>query len=43
VASQRVLEKVGMVKEGVLRLSRVYGGTAYDEVYFSVLRREWEE
>lgn len=42
VASQRLLEKAGMVKEGVLRLSRVYGEVAYDEAYFSILRREWE-
>lgn len=40
-ASQRVLEKVGMLKEGVLRQGRVYGGEAFDEVYFSVLRSEW--
>lgn len=42
VASQRVLEKVGMMQEGVLRLSRVYRGVAFDEAYFSILRREWE-
>lgn len=41
-ASQRVLEKLGMVKEGVLRQSRVYGELAFDEAYFSVLRSEWE-
>ncbi len=40
VASQRVLEKVGMTKEGVLRLSRVYNGEAFDEAYFSLLRTE---
>lgn len=42
VASQRVLEKTGMTKEGVLRLSRVYGEAAFDEAYFSILRSEWE-
>lgn len=42
VASQRVLEKTGMMKEGVLRLSRVYGEVAFDEAYFSILRSEWE-
>ncbi len=42
LASQRVLEKVGMVKEGVLRSSRVQGGVVVDEAYFSVLRSEWE-
>lgn len=41
LASQRVMEKVGMTKEGVLRLSRVERGEAYDEVWFSILRREW--
>lgn len=40
VASQRVLEKVGMTKEGVLRLNRVYNGEAFDEAYFSLLRSE---
>lgn len=42
VASRRVLEKVGMSEEGVLRLSRVYDETAFDEAYFSILRSEWE-
>lgn len=40
VASQRVLEKVGMVKEGVLRSSRVQDGEAFDEACFSILRSE---
>lgn len=42
VGSQRVMEKVGMVKEGVLRLNRVERGEAFDEAWFSILRREWE-
>lgn len=42
LGSQRVMEKVGMVKEGVLRLSRVERGEAFDEVWFSILREEWE-
>ncbi len=42
VGSQRVMEKVGMSKEGVLRLSRVERGEAFDEAWFSILRREWE-
>jgi [ribosomal protein S5]-alanine N-acetyltransferase len=42
VASRRVLEKVGMGEEGILRLNRVYDGVAFDEVYFSILRSEWE-
>jgi len=41
-ASQRVMEKVGMVKEGVLRLNRVEGGEAFDEACYSILRAEWE-
>lgn len=42
VGSQRVMEKVGMAKEGVLRLNRVERGEAFDEAWFSILRREWE-
>ena len=42
-ASQRVMEKVGMTKEGVLRLSRVERGEAYDEAWYSILREEWAE
>lgn len=41
VGSQRVLEKVGMAKEGVLRMNRVHGEEAFDEAVFSVLRSEW--
>jgi ribosomal-protein-alanine N-acetyltransferase len=41
VASQRVMEKVGMTKEGVLRLSRVERGEALDEAWYSILRSEW--
>jgi len=42
VGSQRVMEKIGMVKEGVLRLNRVEREEAFDEAVFSILRREWE-
>lgn len=42
IASQRVLEKVGMAKEGVLRCSRVQGGEVFDEASFSILRSEWK-
>jgi RimJ/RimL family protein N-acetyltransferase len=42
VGSQRVMEKIGMVKEGLLRLNRVERGEAFDEAWFSILRREWE-
>lgn len=42
LGSQRVMEKVGMTMEGVLRLNRVERGEAFDEAWFSILRREWE-
>lgn len=41
-ASQRVMEKIGMTKEGVLRMSRIERGEAIDEVWFAILRSEWE-
>ncbi len=40
-ASQRVMEKLGMVREGVLRENRVERGEVMDEVWYGVLRREW--
>ena len=40
-ASQRVMEKVGMTKEGVHRLGRVERGEAFDEVWYAILRGEW--
>jgi ribosomal-protein-alanine N-acetyltransferase len=42
-ASQRVMAKVGMAKEGVLRLNRVERGEAFDEALFSILRSEWQD
>jgi RimJ/RimL family protein N-acetyltransferase len=42
VASQRVLEKVGMSKEGVLRQNRIVRGEFADEVWFGLLRHEWK-
>lgn len=42
-ASQRVMEKIGMTKEGVHRLSRVERGEAFDEAWYSILREEWAE
>lgn len=42
VGSQRVMEKVGMVREGVLRANRVERGETVDEAVFSVLRPEWK-
>ncbi|MCA0983934.1 GNAT family N-acetyltransferase [Halobacillus yeomjeoni] len=43
VASCRVLEKVGMVKEGVLRQEILLNGTWRDSVVYSVLKDEWVE
>ncbi len=40
-ASQRVMEKIGMTKEGVLRQSRIERGEVIDEVWFAILRSEW--
>jgi len=40
LASQRVLEKLGFTREGVLRQNRVVHGEAVDEVWFGVLRSE---
>lgn len=40
-ASQRVLVKVGMKKEGVLRANRVERGEPMDEAWFGLLRSEW--
>jgi len=41
-ASARVLEKVGMKCEGLLRSNRFERGEAVDEVWYGLLRREWE-
>ncbi|HSM05450.1 MAG TPA: GNAT family N-acetyltransferase [Longimicrobiales bacterium] len=40
-ASQRVMEKIGMTREGVLRMSRIEGGEVMDEAWFAILRPEW--
>ncbi|HZD78688.1 MAG TPA: hypothetical protein VE646_01440 [Actinomycetota bacterium] len=42
-ASQGVMEKAGMVQEGVLRQNRVERGETIDEAWFGVLRGEWTE
>jgi [ribosomal protein S5]-alanine N-acetyltransferase len=42
LSSQRVLEKVGMQKEGVLRQNRIERGEPMDEAWFGILRAEWE-
>lgn len=41
-ASQRVMVKVGMTREGVLRQSRVERGEVIDEAWYAILRSEWE-
>jgi RimJ/RimL family protein N-acetyltransferase len=42
ISSLRVMEKLGMVREGVLRQNRLVGGECIDEVWCGVLRPEWE-
>jgi RimJ/RimL family protein N-acetyltransferase len=39
--SWRVMEKLGMQREGVLRAHRVIAGERSDEVVYGVLREEW--
>jgi RimJ/RimL family protein N-acetyltransferase len=43
LASQRVLEKAGFKKEGVLRKSAFIRGGWRDGCLFSILREEWKE
>ena len=40
--SLRVMEKLGMVREGVLRQNRLVRGEFINEVWCGVLRTEWE-
>jgi RimJ/RimL family protein N-acetyltransferase len=42
IGSLRVMEKLGMVREGVLRQNRLVRGEFIDEVWYGVLRTEWE-
>lgn len=42
-ASQRVLEKAGFTKEGVLRKATFTRGKWLDEVLYSIIREEWRE
>jgi [ribosomal protein S5]-alanine N-acetyltransferase len=42
LASRRVMEKLGMKHEGVLRQSRVARGELIDMAYYSVVRSEWQ-
>jgi RimJ/RimL family protein N-acetyltransferase len=43
VASQRVLEKVGFKKEGVVRKSVFVRGEWRDRYLYSILREEWKQ
>lgn len=43
IASQRVLEKAGFRKEGIMRQSFFSRGVFRDTAMFSVLRQEWRE
>jgi ribosomal-protein-alanine N-acetyltransferase len=43
VASQRVLERVGFKREGVIRKSFYTQGEWSDFAVFSILREEWKE
>ena len=42
VASVRVLEKLGMQREGLLRSQLVRRGERVDRAYYGILRAEWE-
>jgi RimJ/RimL family protein N-acetyltransferase len=43
LASQRVLEKAGFTKEGVIRKSTFIRGKWQDGVLYSILRDEWKQ
>ncbi|WLD94224.1 GNAT family N-acetyltransferase [Alkalihalobacillus sp. AL-G] len=44
IRSQNAIERIGAIREGVLRKSRVtYTGFVRDTVYFSILESEWPE
>ena len=40
--SWRVMEKIGMIREGCLRQNSVLRGESIDEVWYGILRPEWE-
>ncbi len=42
IASVRVLEKLGMTREGLLRKHLIRRGERVDRVYYGLLREEWE-
>jgi RimJ/RimL family protein N-acetyltransferase len=43
IASQRVLQKVGFKKEGIMRKRFFIQGEWQDIILFSILREEWKE
>jgi RimJ/RimL family protein N-acetyltransferase len=43
IVSQRVLEKVGFTKEGIIRKSNFNRGKWRDDCLYSILREEWKE
>jgi ribosomal-protein-alanine N-acetyltransferase len=40
--SWRVMEKLGMTREGVLRRESIVNGQPVDDLYYGLLREEWE-
>lgn len=42
IASVRILEKLGMTREGLLRSHLLVRGERVDRVYYGILRDEWE-
>lgn len=42
LASEKVMERIGMQKEGVLRQTRKLRGEYYDSCISSILRHEWQ-
>ncbi len=40
--SWRVMEKLGMTREGVLRAHRKFGDEYVDDVFYGILRQEWQ-
>jgi RimJ/RimL family protein N-acetyltransferase len=43
IGSWRVMEKLGMMREGTLRSQGVNRGVRQDYHYYGILRSEWEQ
>ena len=43
IASQKVLEKIGFKKEGIMRKRFYIRGVWEDQILYSILRREWKK